>query len=80
MKREYEINLNNINDLKNFIHEMTYHIASDVDAIYDRQVMDAKSLLGLISISTHPIKVIIHSDDLSEIAYFKSVCEKYEVR
>ena len=56
MKREYEINLNNINDLKNFIHEMTYHIASDVDAIYDRQVMDAKSLLGLISISTHPIK------------------------
>lgn len=66
--------------MKEFVNEMTYHIKSDVDAIYDRQVIDAKSILGLMSLSCHPIKVLIHSDDLSEIAYFKSVCEKYEVK
>ena len=71
MKKEFIINLNDIIDLKNFIHEMTYHISSNVDA---------KSLLGLISISTHPIRAIIHSNDLSEIAYFKNVCERYEVK
>ena len=42
--------------------------------------VDAKSILGLTSLASHPIKVVIHSDDLSEIAYFKSVCEKYEVK
>ena len=80
VKKEFFINLNEIEDLKAFVNEMTYHIKSDVDAIYERQVIDAKSILGLTSLASHPIKVVIHSDDLSEIAYFKSVCEKYEVK
>ena len=80
VKKEFFINLNEIEDLKTFVNEMTYHIKSDVDAIYERQVIDAKSILGLTSLASHPIKVVIHSDDLSEIAYFKSVCEKYEVK
>ena len=80
IKKEFVINLNEIEDLKTFVNEMTYNIKSDVDAIYERQVIDAKSILGLTSLASHPIKVVIHSDDLSEIAYFKSVCEKYEVK
>ena len=80
VKKEFVINLNEIEDLKAFVNEMTYHIKSDVDAIYERQVIDAKSILGLTSLASHPIKVLIHSDDLSEIAYFESVCERYEVK
>ena len=80
IKKEFVINLNEIEDLKTFVNEMTYHIKSDVDAIYERQVIDAKSILGLTSLASHPIKVLIHSDDLSEIAYFESVCERYEVK
>ena len=80
VKKEFVVNLNEINDLKEFSNEIAYHIKSDVDAIYDRQVIDAKSILGLMSLASHPIKMLIHSDDLSEIAYFKSVCEKYEVK
>ena len=80
VKKEFVINLNEIEDLKALVNEMTYHIKSDVDAIYERQVIDAKSILGLTSLASHPIKVVIHSDDLSEIAYFKSVCERYEVK
>ena len=80
VKKEFFINLNEIEDLKAFVNEMTYHIKSDVDAIYERQVIDAKSILGMTSLASHPIKVLIHSDDLSEIAYFESVCERYEVK
>ena len=80
IKKEFVINLNEIEDLKTFVNEMTYHIKSDVDAIYERQVIDAKSILGMTSLASHPIKVLIHSDDLSEIAYFESVCERYEVK
>ena len=80
VKKEFFINLNEIEDLKTFVNEMTYHIKSDVDAIYERQVIDAKSILGMTSLASHPIKVLIHSDDLSEIAYFESVCERYEVK
>lgn len=49
-----------------------------VDAIYDRQVVDAKSLLGVMSIAIHPLRVVIHSDDLSEVAYFAHICEKFK--
>ena len=80
VKKEFVINLNEIEDLKALVNEMTYHIKSDVDAIYERQVIDAKSILGLTSLACHPVTVVIHSDDLSEIAYFKSVCERYEVK
>lgn len=80
INKEFIINLNKIEDLKEFVNEITYHIKSDVDAIYERQVIDAKSILGLTSLAIHPIKVKIHSDDLSEITYFKSVCERYEVK
>lgn len=79
MKKEFIIKLNMIEDLKNFVHEMSYHIAGEVDAIYERQIVDAKSILGMISLGSNPIRVVIHSNDISEIEYFKTVCERYEV-
>lgn len=57
MSKEHIVNLDNISLLKEFINEVTYHIKSDVDAIYDRQVVDAKSLLGVMSIAIHPLRV-----------------------
>lgn len=78
MSKEHIVNLDNISLLKEFINEVTYHIKSDVDAIYDRQVVDAKSLLGVMSIAINPLRVVIHSDDLSEVAYFAHICEKFK--
>lgn len=80
MKDRYIINLNNIDDLQNFLHEITYHISSDVDAVFERQVLDAKSINGLLSISYHPITAIIHTVDENELAKFKEICERYEVK
>ena len=69
MSKEHIVNLDNISLLKEFINEVTYHIKSDVDA---------KSLLGVMSIAIHPLRVVIHSDDLSEVAYFAHICEKFK--
>ena len=80
MKREYIINLNSINDLRQFTTDILYKIDSYIDAIYERQCVDAKSLLGLVSLSSHNIKVMIHSDDENELEEFRKICERYEVR
>ena len=77
MKKEFTIKLNMIEDLKNFVHEMTYHIKSDVYATYERQVINAKSLLGMISICVTPMVVEIFSDDEEEIKLFNEICERY---
>ena len=77
MKKEFIIKLNMIEDLKNFVHEMTYNIKSDVFATYERQVINAKSLLGMISICVTPMVVEIFSDDEEEIKLFNEICERY---
>lgn len=80
MKKEYTINLNFIDDLKNFTNEITYNIESDVDAIRGRLTLDAKSFLGLMSLDlSTPITIYINSDDELELEHFAEICKKYEV-
>ena len=80
MRNKYIINLNNINNLRQFNTDILYKISSPVDARYENQVVDAKSLLGLISLSSHNIKVVIFSDNKEELETFKEICERYEVK
>ena len=80
MKQEYIVNLNDINNLRKFTTDMLYKIESHVDAIYERQVVDAKSLLGLASLSSHNIRIVINSDDEKELETFRRICERYEVK
>lgn len=80
MKKEYTINLNNINNLRQFNGDILYQISSDVDARYKNQEVDAKSLLGLMMISVYDIIVSINSDDEKELETFRQICEKYEVK
>lgn len=79
MKNEYVINLSDINNLRQFTTDILYKINGDVDAIYERQVVDAKSYLGLLSISMHDIKVIIHTENPRDLEKFRKICKKYEV-
>ena len=48
-----------------------YQISSDVDARYKKQVVDAKSLMGLMMISVNDITVSINSDDEKELETFR---------
>lgn len=80
MKNEYVINLSDINNLRQFTTDILYKVDGNVDAIYERQVVDAKSLLGLSSIAMHNIRVVIHTENLKELKEFKKICEKYAVK
>ena len=78
MKKNFIVNLDSLTDLSNFVTELTTKISSDVDGIYQRQVVDAKSYLGLVSISIHPVNIVINTDDEDEIALFNEICKKYK--
>lgn len=52
---------------------------ADVDAKYGRQVVDAKSYLGLVTISIHPVTVVINTDNEDYIKRFNEICSKYKI-
>lgn len=74
------MDLHDIDNTESFVKEISEKIRSDVDAIYERQVVDAKSLLGVVMITSRPIEVEIISDDEEEIKVFEEICKKYEVK
>ena len=57
-------------DLKEFI-KITTSFESNIDIIKDRYVVDAKSLLGVLSLDfTQPTMIVIHSVNEDEIVRF----------
>lgn len=80
MKKRFTVDLHDIDNTESFVKEISEKIRSDVDAIYERQVVDAKSLLGVVMITSRPIEVEIISDDEEEIKVFEEICKKYEVK
>lgn len=63
MNKEYVLNLDSLTDLNNFVIDISSNIPCDVDAKYGRQIVDAKSYLGLVTISIHPVTVVINTDN-----------------
>lgn len=80
MKKIFTVDLRNIDDTESFVKEISEKIMSDVDAFYEKQIVDAKSLLGVVMITSRPIEVEIISDDEEEIKVFEEICKKYEVK
>ena len=63
---EFEMNLNSINDVKDFVNTVSRY-DFDVDLISGRYIVDAKSIMGIFSLDlSKPIKVQVHADDASE--------------
>lgn len=78
MNNRIQINLRDINTLKNFVHTVTT-FESDVNIIKGSNVFDAKSLFGVIDIapdgSTTFVEIV--SDDQDEIDKFKDAMEVF---
>jgi phosphocarrier protein HPr len=61
--KSFIIMLKTINDIKDFVN-ITNKYDFDVDLASDRYVVDAKSIMGVISLDLDkPIRVNVHSDD-----------------
>lgn len=70
MKTEFTLNLDSLTDLNNFVMEISSQIPCDVDA---------KSYLGLVTISIHPVTVVINTDNEDYIKRFNEICSKYKI-
>ena len=79
MNKEYVLNLDSLTDLNNFVIDISSNIPCDVDAKYGRQIVDAKSCLGLVTISIHPVTVVINTDNEDYIKRFNEICSKYKI-
>ena len=66
-------------DLKEFI-KITTSFESNIDMIKDRYVVDAKSLLGVLSLDfTQPTMVVIHSVNEDEIVRFYDAMKRFVI-
>ena len=78
MEAERYVNLNSIERVKNFVNQII-NIESDVDLIYGRYTLDAKSIMAIFSINLkNKLKLIIHSDNEEEIKKFDEIVEEFK--
>ena len=72
IKLEYE-------DLKEFI-QITTSFESNIDMIKDRYVIDARSIMGIMSLDfTQPTMVVIHSVNEDEIVRFYDAMKRFAI-
>ena len=70
MFKEYWIELDTIDGAKQ-LNAVALSYEEDIDIIKGRYVIDAKSILGIFSLDiSKPVKIKIHSDDLSVLDKF----------
>ncbi len=78
METEIYVNLNSIERVKNFVNKITT-IESDIDLIYGRYTLDAKSIMAIFSINLNNLlKLVLHSDNEDEIRKFNEIAEEYK--
>ena len=78
MDTERYVYLNSIERVKNFVNQII-NIESDVDLIYGRYILDAKSIMAIFSINlNNKLKLVLHSDDEDEIRKFNEIAEEYK--
>ena len=76
-EKRIHFKLDSLTDLEEFVHLLISKISADVDGCYEHQIVDAKSFMGMFSISTHPVTVRINSDDEKDVELFNGICSRY---
>ena len=72
------IKLNTIDKVKDFVSRVST-FDCDVDILYRRYILDAKSIMALLSADlTEPLKVVIHTDDYDELKRFFETMEDFK--
>ena len=72
------IKLNSIEKVKDFVSRVST-FDCDVDVLCRRYILDAKSIMALLSADlTEPLKVVIHTDDYDELKRFFKMMEDFK--
>lgn len=59
-------------DVKEFVNAAA-KCDFDIDVVYNRVLVDAKSFLGVLSLSANPVYVVCHGEDTK----FMQICKKF---
>lgn len=74
-----KILINKIEDVKRFVQECT-KFECDIDVGQKRQIVDAKSILGVLSLNlSEPITVVLYSDDETNIQHFNELISPWKI-
>ena len=74
-----KIKLNTLNDANNLVKSIDKY-DYDIDAVYGRYVIDAKSIMGLLSLGIpKEIFIIIHTNNKDVISKFKEDISEWKV-
>ena len=70
--------LNTLEKVKHFVEQMST-FECDIDVLYRRYILDAKSIMSILSVDlTQPLKVVIHSDDEEDLKRFNEMMEDFK--
>ena len=70
--------LNTLEKVKHFVEQMST-FECDIDVLYRRYILDAKSIMSILSVDlTQPLKVVIHSDDYEDLKRFFECREDFK--
>lgn len=76
---EINVKFNEPKDITNFCANLKKYISTDVDAKCGRYIVDAKSILGMMSLSCNKMLISMDSNNTEEIACLQSICEEYKM-
>lgn len=70
-----KVNLNSVDKVKSFVNEVS-NFSTEIDLVSSRYVIDAKSIMGVLSLDlSKPIEVCVYDRDKE--AEVMSVLQKY---
>ena len=76
--KKVTVNLNEMKKLNSFVNVVST-FESDVDAIRDRYVINAKSIMGLVTLDlSKPLEITIYSEDEVEIQRFEEAMKNFQ--
>ena len=66
-------------DVLSFVNQISEKIQCDVNAMYENQIVDAKSLLGMLGMPIQNIKVYAVTNDTNIQKIFDEICNIYTI-
>lgn len=79
MSKEFKVGFENAQEVSEFCAKIKKYIPVDVDAKSGRYVVNAKSILGLLSISIDEMSISMDVYTTEEIDALARICEEYKV-
>ena len=79
MSKEFKVRFENAQEVSEFCAKIKKYIPGDVDAKSGRYVVNAKSILGLLSISIDKMWISMDEYTASEIDDLERICDEYKV-